>query len=129
MPDKPPADPFAVWRDVITQWEKSVNALANQTMATDEFSGSMNQVMNVMLKTQQSIGDVMVKYLATLNLPSRADLLALGEQLGSIETQLSRIAMILERQTAAAPPANGEIVAVPERKSPPRTKRPPAPSS
>jgi hypothetical protein len=120
MPDKPPPDPFAVWRDMVSQWEKTVNAAANKNMASDEFSGSMNQVMNVMLKGQQGVGEVMVKYLATLNLPSRQDLLALGEQLGSIESQLNRIALLLERQGRHSTP-------VPGRKTPPRTKRPAPP--
>jgi hypothetical protein len=117
MPDKPPLDPFAAWRDMVAQWEKNVNQLANKSMASDEFSGSMNQLMNVMLKSQQGVSEAMVKYLATLNLPSRQDLLALGEQLGSIESQLNRIALLLERQNRHASPAVA-------RKTPPRTKRP-----
>jgi hypothetical protein len=118
MPDKP-IDPFAAWRDMVAQWEKNVNQLANKNMASDEFSGSMNQLMNVMLKSQQGVSEAMVKYLATLNLPSRQDLLALGEQLGSIESQLNRIALLLERQNRHASPV--------ARKTPPRTKRPPLP--
>jgi hypothetical protein len=117
MPDNAPVDPFAAWRDIVSQWEKSVNSLANREMASDQFSGSMNQMMNVMLRAQQSVGDAMIKYLAALNLPSRADLIALGEQLGSIESQLSRIAVAIERQAQPAAP--------PPRPSPPRTKRPP----
>jgi hypothetical protein len=143
MPDNAPVDPFAAWRDIVSQWEKSVNALANREMASDQFSGSMNQMMNVMLRAQQSVGDAMIKYLAALNLPSRADLIALGEQLGSIESQLSRIAVAIELQAqaaapppAAAPPAAAPSNAAPPRTSPPRspartspprTKRPPAP--
>ncbi len=116
MADKAASDPLAPWRDLLSQWEKSANTLANRGMATDQFSGSMNQAMNVLLAGQQNLGEAMVKYLAALNLPSRADLLTLGEQLGAIETQLASIARILERQNApAAPPVE----------LPPRTKRPP----
>jgi hypothetical protein len=135
MPDNAPVDPFAAWRDIVSQWEKSVNSLANREMASDQFSGSMNQMMNVMLRAQQSVGDGMIKYLAALNLPSRADLVALGEQLGSIESQLSRIAVAIERQAAqpaAAQPAASSSMspppASPARRSPPRTKRPPPPA-
>jgi hypothetical protein len=121
MPDSAPVDPFAAWRDIVSQWEKSVNSLANREMASDQFSSSMNQLTNVMLRAQQSVGDAMIKYLAALNLPSRADLVALGEQLGSIESQLSRIAVAIERQ--------GQPAAPPARPSPPRTKRPPPPAT
>jgi len=142
MPDNAPVDPFAAWRDIVSQWEKSVNSLANREMASDQFSGSMNQMMNVMLRAQQSVGDAMIKYLAALNLPSRADLVALGEQLGSIESQLSRIAVAIERQaqpaaspspSAASPNGAPPSAAPPSprtsqpRTSPPRTKRPPPP--
>jgi len=134
MPDNAPVDPFAAWRDIVSQWEKSVNSLANREMASDQFSGSMNQMMNVMLRAQQSVGDAMIKYLAALNLPSRADLVALGEQLGSIESQLSRIAVAIERQAAqsaaaqpAASPSSSPPPMSPARRSPPRTKRPPPP--
>jgi type II secretory pathway component PulF len=117
MADKSASDPLALWRGMVSQWEKNVNELANKNMATDQFSGSMNQMLNAMLQGQQSMGEVMARYLASLNLPSRSDLLSLGEQLGAIETQLSHIAQLLERQ-------NGSQVAT-SVKTPPRTKRPP----
>ncbi len=120
MSDKAAPDPLSVWRDMVSQWEKSVNSLANRGMATDQFSGSMNQMMNVVLQGQQTLGEMMVKYLAALNLPSRADLTALGEQLGAIESQLATIATILERQSAEGARAV---------KTPPRTKRPPSETS
>jgi hypothetical protein len=122
MADKGAPDPLAPWRELLSQWEKSANTLANRGMATDGFSGSMNQAMNVLLQGQQHLGEAMVKYLAALNLPSRADLLTLGEQLGAIEAQLASIARILERQNAAAAPAPPPAPAV---ELPPRTKRPP----
>jgi hypothetical protein len=69
-------------------------------------------------------------------LPSRADLVALGEQLGSIESQLSRIAIAIERQaqaaatqTVATQTAATPSRTPPPRTTPPRTKRPPAPPS
>jgi hypothetical protein len=117
MPDRASADPLAVWRNMVSQWEKSVNEVANKNMATDQFSGSMNQVMNASLQAQAALGEVMAKYLAGLNLPSRADLLALGEQLGAIESRLATIAVLLERNGAVEPAV----------KTPKRTKRPPKP--
>ncbi len=33
-------DPLALWRDMLSQWETNVNALANRTMASDEYSSS-----------------------------------------------------------------------------------------
>jgi hypothetical protein len=124
MAEAPSKDPAAVWRDLVSQWEKNVNALANQTMASDEFSGTTNQAMNLALKMQQATGSAMATYLATLNLPSRADITALGERLQTIENQLSRIAVALE--------ANPSVKRGRRRRSPaksgrpPRTKQPPS---
>jgi polyhydroxyalkanoic acid synthase PhaR subunit len=128
-----PSDPLGVWRDLLSQWETSANAIANKAMATDQFSGSMNQVMNVTLQAQQQLGEIMARYLATLNLPSRTDLASLGEQLAAIEARLGQIAGILERQAAAqgttrrrpgarTPQAAKAPAPIP---MPPRTKRPP----
>jgi len=124
MADAPSKDPSAMWRDLVSQWEKNVNALANQTMASDEFSSSSNQAMTMALKLQQATGSAMATYLATMNLPSRADVTALGERLQTIETYLARIAAALE----AAPVASGRPrrQAVRTAAKPPRTKRPPS---
>jgi polyhydroxyalkanoic acid synthase PhaR subunit len=118
MPDRAAADPLALWRSMVSQWEKNVNDVANKNMGTEQFSGSMNSVMNASLQAQAALGDVMAKYLAALNLPSRADVLALGEQLGAIESRLATIAVLLEQRDGAAEPAV---------KTPKRTKRPPKP--
>jgi hypothetical protein len=114
-----------MWRDLVSQWEQNVNALANQTMASDEFSSSSNQAMTMALKLQQATGSAMATYLATMNLPSRADVTALGERLQAIETYLSRIAASLE--ATATPDASGRRRRK-DRKAtkPPRTKQPPS---
>jgi len=76
------------------------------------------------LKVQQAMGSAMATYLATLNLPSRADIIALGERLQAMETYLSRIALALEE---TRPVASGKRPAtkIARRNRPPRTKRPP----
>jgi len=123
MADLPSKDPSVSWRELIAQWEKGFNALANQTMASEEFSRSTNQAMGLSLKMQQAMGSAMATYLATLNLPSRADITALGERLQSIEAYLSRIALALEEpQAARRRPSSA-------RPKPPRTKLPPSPGT
>ena len=121
MADAPSKDPSVTWRELVSQWEKNVNSLANQTMASEEFSGASNQMMNVSLKVQQAMASAMTTYLATLNLPSRADVTALGERLAAMETYLSRIALALED----APRRRRHPKAV-RANRPPRTKRPPS---
>ncbi len=106
-----PKDPFALWRELVGQWEKSVNAAANQTMGSEQFSRSMHGALGGSLQAQETMRTAMAAYLASLNLPSRADVAAIGER-------LDRIIALLERQ--AGPAAQPEPPA-----KPPRTKRPP----
>ena len=120
MADKPVTDPLGIWRELVGQWEKGINTLANETMASDQFSGSVNQVMNLSLKMQQTLGETMAAYLAALNLPSRADVTAISERLAAIEGHLDRLVAIAEKATAAprGMPARASM--------PPRTRKPPA---
>jgi hypothetical protein len=128
MADASSKDPSAIFRDLVSQWEKGFNTLANQTMASDEFSNSANQSMSLALKLQQATATTMASYLATLNLPSRADVTALGERLHTMEGYLSRIADALESVPAAAAkaPSNGAKSRAVKPAKPPRTKQPPS---
>jgi hypothetical protein len=118
-------DPLAPWRDLLSQWEQNVNALANKTMASDEYSSSMNSVMGATLKMQETMRQFMATYLASANLPSRSEVLGIAERLGGVEARLDRIEALLERVAAQRP---GETSAPPavSRPRPPRTKSPPS---
>jgi hypothetical protein len=124
---------MALWRDMLSQWETNVNALANKTMASDEYSSSMNGAMGGMLKLQETMKQFMATYLANANLPSRAEVLAIGERIGGVEARLDRVVELLQR-IADAPRGDGAAATTtsataPARPRPPRTKRPPAPES
>jgi hypothetical protein len=128
-----PADPMALWRDMLSQWETNVNALANKTMASDEYSSSMHGTMGGMLKLQETMKQFMATYLASANLPSRAEVLAIAERIGGLEARLDRMNALLER-IAQAPRADAVSTATvpaaaPARPRPPRTKSPPAAES
>jgi polyhydroxyalkanoic acid synthase PhaR subunit len=115
-----PADPLAMWRDWVANSERQWNAFLNNAMATDEFSQAMGRFMDVYLNMQKNMNEVMGRYFQTINIPTRNDILALGERLSQIEDRLGRIedAVMAARVSAAAPPA----AAAPR---PPRTKKPP----
>lgn len=114
-----PFDPFAMWRDMLTKWESSVNDFANKSMVSPEFSQFMNQAGGVTMRMQHAMGEMMQKYLTAMNMPTRADVTALGERLQNIEHQLARLVEASDR-TAPAELSHTRRLA-----SPPRTKRPP----
>jgi len=112
-------DPAAAFRDLVAQWEKGINELANRTMNSDEFSRAINKATTASTTMQQQLGELIGRYLASLNLPSRSEMVNIGERLQAIETSLHRISAQLDRASAANANTPGA--------GPPRTKRPPAP--
>jgi hypothetical protein len=118
-------DPVALWQTMIGEMEKGFNAFANQAMTSPEFSKAMNQAGGVSAGAQKQFGEFMEKYLLSMNLPSRAQMIGMAERLQSIEGQLNEIKAMLGQMNAAAGAASG-YAGTPR---PPRTKRPPAPPS
>ena len=117
------SDPFAVWQTMLGEMEKNFNAFANQAMASPQFSKLMNQVGGTTAGAQKQLAELMEKYLVSMNLPSRAQMVSMAERLQTIETQLNEIkALLYQVHGNPVTPAGGSS-ATPR---PPRTKRPPA---
>src|SRR3954467_5767335 len=112
-------DPVAMWQNMIGEMEKGFNSFANQAMASPEFSKVVNQVGGASAGAQKQLGELMEKYLSSMNLPSRAQLANFGERLQAIEAQLNEITAML-RQVHSNSGAEGSSTP-----KPPRTKRPP----
>jgi SMC interacting uncharacterized protein involved in chromosome segregation len=116
-------DPVAIWQNMIGEMEKGFNTVANQAMASPEFSKVVNQVGGVAAGAQKQLGDLMEKYLVTMNLPSRAQMVSMAERLQSIEGQLNEIkALLHQMHNSSGAPEHGWSGAP----MPPRTKRPPS---
>ncbi|GIW19091.1 MAG: poly(R)-hydroxyalkanoic acid synthase subunit PhaE [Tepidiforma sp.] len=125
MAEKQTMDPLAMWREWVAQSERQWNAFLNQAMATDEFSKAMGRFMDFYLNLQKGMNETMGRYLQLVNMPSRQEVLALGERLSAIEERLGRIEGMLAKQApapAASAAAENGAAAV---KRPARTKKPP----
>ncbi|CAN5174080.1 hypothetical protein BH11PSE4_BH11PSE4_32940 [soil metagenome] len=112
-------DPVEMWHAMLGEMEKGFNAFADQAMASPEVSKVVNQVGGLSAGAQKQIGDLMEKYLAGMNLPSRTQMTQFGERLQAIESQLAEITLLLRQ--------NGNVSAapiVPPAPKPPRTKKP-----
>ena len=116
-------DPAVIWQTMIGEMEKGVNSFANQAMASPEFSKVMNQVGGVTAGAQKQLGEMMEKYLVSMNLPSRAQMVGMAERLQSIEGQLNEIKAQLHQLAQTSGARQGGYPAAPK---PPRTKRPPS---
>lgn len=113
-------DPLNLWRDALGQWENRTNQVANQEMKSEDFARATNALLGMSLGLQQALGKANTALLKELNLPSRGELLELGERLQRIEDQLGQIARLLGAQGAAASQAPAAM--------PPRTRRPAQPA-
>ena len=117
------ADPFEMWRDWVANSERQWNSFLNNAMATDEFSQAMGRMMDVYLNMQKNMNEVMGRYLQVINVPTRNDIMAIGERLSQIEDRLNQIEGALARMSvpSASGTAAPRATAVPR---PPRTKKP-----
>lgn len=117
------ADPFEMWRDWVANSERQWNSFLNNAMAADEFSQAMGRMMDVYLNMQKNMNEVMGRYLQVINVPTRNDVMAIGERLSQIEDRLNQIEGALARMSvpSASGTAAPRATAVPR---PPRTKKP-----
>jgi Poly(R)-hydroxyalkanoic acid synthase subunit (PHA_synth_III_E) len=107
--------------DLAGKMEKGFNSLTNQAVASPQFSKVANRVGGVSAGAQKQIGDLMEKYLASMNLPGRSHMESMAERLQSIEGQLNEMKALLHQVLNNSDAPDDGYTSVP---NPPRTKRP-----
>lgn len=120
--DRP--DPAEAFRNLVTEWERGFDAMANRFMGTEEFSRSMNQLQDMQLSMQKRFNEAMAEQLSHFNIPSRDDILRLGEAVHALDKRVARVETMLlkkakkkkKKDKAGSTPQGG----------PPRTKLPPS---
>jgi hypothetical protein len=117
-------DPVAIWQNMMGEMEKGFNAFATKAMESPEFSRVVNQVGGVSAGAQKQLGEMMEKYLVSMNLPSRAQMVGMAERLQAIEGQLGEIKAMLHQIEGQSGVPQGGYASAPR---PPRTKKPPQP--
>jgi len=118
-PPKPPADPFALWREWVTASEHQLNRMFNDMMGTEQFARASGSWVEAWTMFQQSMNEGAQRYFQLVNLPTRNDLADVAERLSAVEERLLRIETLLAqamgREQAAGPASR-----------PARTRRPPS---
>src|SRR6478672_10223662 len=115
-------DPVAIWQSMLGEMEKGFNSFANKAMESPEFSKVVNQVGGASAGAQKQLGELMEKYLVSMNLPSRAQLVGMAERIQAIEGQLNEIKALLHQVHHNSLAPEGGYGAP----RPPRTRRPPS---
>jgi hypothetical protein len=114
------ANPLADLQQFITDWERRIDSVANRVMGTDEFSRGLNTVQGMQLGMQRAFLEAMATHLNNLNMPSRDDVIAIGETLRTLDRRVAHIEQMLEDERGDAD-HDAHV-----RRGPPRTKRPPS---
>jgi hypothetical protein len=94
-------DVVQLWRDWLTQSERQFNSFLNDAMGSDGFARSTGSYMELYVMFQRMMAQGMERYLNFMNMPSRTDIISLGETLRNIEARLSRIEETLQIAAAA----------------------------
>lgn len=127
MPTPPASDdPFDRLRTLVDDWERRIDGFANQVMGTDTFSRTMNQAQGLQLRIQRTVQDAMAAHLNNINMPSRDDVVRIGESLHTLERRMARVEELL---TEVVRQQQGGSSAARIRTGPPRTRKPPGHSS
>ncbi len=97
-----PTDPMSMWRDFLGQWEKAANDMGGQLLQRPEAAEAMHKATALGLQAQTALHEAMSKMLSAANMPSKAEVEALGHRLGAIEASLARIEAALGAQASPA---------------------------
>jgi SMC interacting uncharacterized protein involved in chromosome segregation len=90
-------DPLAMWQNMIGEMEKGFNSFASQAMASPEFSKAAHQVGDATAGAQKQFSEMLEKYLADMNFPSRTQMTDMAGRMNSIENQLGDIKLLLQQ--------------------------------
>jgi len=90
-------DPFAMWREWLSQSERQWNTFLNEVMGSPQYTETQGRLMEMYLAMQKAMGEAMGRSLTALDIPTRTDVLGLGERLSVIEHRLSAIEAHLAR--------------------------------
>lgn len=103
------------FQEMVTQWERNFDAFANQVMGTEAYSQAMNDMQKAQLTMQRSMSEFANQQLATMNMPSREDVVQIMEMMRQLDRRLERIEEKLALNDAPSR----------TRKRPARTRVPP----
>jgi hypothetical protein len=117
-------DAAETFRNLVTEWERGFDAMANKFMGTEEFSRSMNQLQDLQLSMQKRFNEAMAEQLSHFNIPSRDDILRLGEAVHALDKRVARVESMLVKKAKKAKKKNKQDSPAPA--GPPRTRQPPS---
>jgi polyhydroxyalkanoic acid synthase PhaR subunit len=128
-PAATPADPFQVWREWLDRSERQWNDWLAEAMESEHFGHGSKRLLDLAMEFQSSMNSATHRYFTMLNVPTRADVLQLGERLVAIEERLSGIEeALVASQAGSGAATKPQPRAAAARPKPKRTRKPPTKS-
>ena len=114
-------DLLQLWRGWLTETERQWNSFFNDIMGTDSFARFLGGYTEAYSNLQRLLNQNMERYLNTINLPTRSDIVELGERLHAVEERVGSLEDAIGRLAGAV----GEPQMAPVTQlRPRRTRRP-----
>lgn len=98
------SDPMKAWRDWFVQSERDWSEQLTSLMKDDNVARALGEQIHAGLYKQQMLAQSMAGPLAAMNVPTREDLVALGERIGRLEDAVARVEALATRLAPAAAP-------------------------
>jgi hypothetical protein len=104
MSNQPAFDPLRAWRDWFIENERAWSESLTHIMNTEPVSRAVGQEINAALHAEKMMVQGMSAPMAMMNLPTREDVVALGERVGRLEDAVARVeaSLVQMRSTTAA---------------------------
>jgi len=121
--DSTPAnfDPMKAWRDWFVKNEREWSEALTRVIKDDAVSSALGQELKAQLYQQQAFAKSMAGPMARMNLPTRDEVMALGERLGQLEDAVARVEALLVQAQSRGPTAAPKP---PRTRKAPRTAKP-----
>ena len=105
-------DPFRMWREWYEKNEREWNEQLTRIMSDEKFAEGAGRLFQEGLQVQRMFTESMGQYLANLNMPTRSDVLSLGDRIGALEDALAGVQVELRQLRSAltkpSKPSSGE---------------------
>lgn len=101
----PSLDPLKTWREWFVKNEREWSESITKLMKDESVAQSMGQEINAAIHRQQMFTQGMASPMASMNIPSRADVVALGERIGHLEDSVARVEAALVRMESRSKPS------------------------
>jgi hypothetical protein len=95
-------DPWKPWREWFIQNERAWSEEITKVMKHDMVAETVGKEINTGLLRQQMLTEGMSASLSFLNLPTKEDLVALGERIGRLEDSIARQEAVLTQLKSIA---------------------------